>query len=165
MEKSNLMMIVIIVLLVALLGTVVAVTVFALSAVQEIGTSIHADDGWDRTPRTLLPTQIGRVSIGDPITTNLAADAGSPSRHIRVNMSIGYDNTQGRESEEKAQMIEAQMDYIRSIILESLRTRSYNEISARDGTRLLQDEILDALQNQFQTNMIVGVFITDWLVM
>ena len=165
MEKSNLMMIVIIVLLVALLGTVVAVTVFALSAVQEIGASVHADDSWDRTPRTLLPTQIGRISIGDAISTNLAADAASPSRHIRVNMSVGYDNTQGRESEEMADMLAEQMDYIRSIILESLRARTYSEISARDGTQLLQDEILLALQHRFQTNMIVGVYITDWLVM
>lgn len=166
MEKSNLMMIVIIVLLVVLLGTIVAVTVYAFSAVQNLETTMQTGTEFDRTPRTLLPTEIGRIPVGEPITTNLAAPAesSSPGRMARIQVVIGYDNTLGQESDEMAIVLTEQMDYIRSLVLEHIRERTSEELSGREGMNLLSSSILETLQNAFRTNVIVGVYFNEWVI-
>jgi flagellar basal body-associated protein FliL len=163
MEKSSLMMGVIILLLVALLGTIVGVTIFAFSVIRNFdATAQQPLDGFDRTPRQLLPGEIGRVTMGDPILTNAANENGGVGRVVRIQFSVGFDNTQGSDSTEIETMLDDHMDYIRSMALASIRNRTLSELSDRDGMRLLGDEILETLQNDFRTNMIVAIYFNEW---
>ena len=164
MEKGNLMMIVIIVLLVALLGTVVGVTFYAFNMVQQMEAAGQGLGDWDRTPRELRIDQINRVLVGDAIITNLASDAGGSSGTARIQVVVGYDNTQGRESDNIARQITEQLTTIRTIALEAIQNSTYQELTARDAMANLGADILLSLQNQFMTNMIVEVRFNEWIV-
>ena len=164
MEKSNLMMIVIIVLLVALLGTVVGVTFFAFNMVRTMEAQV-LEGGFDGTQRPVRPDQINHVMIGEPITTNLATGAGTISNHMaRVQLVVGYDNTQGRESDNIAALIDSQMTYLRMVALDSIANRTFAELTTQGGRDALTAELLEAFQNDFQTNMIVSVGFYEWLI-
>ena len=165
MEKSNLMMIVIIVLLVALLGTVVAVTLYAFNMVQNMETMAAHDGGWDRSVRTLLPGEITYVMIGDPITTNLStADGGARGNLARLQLTVGFDNTQGSESDDMATRLEEQAVSIRMMALDIVGNRTIDELSAQGARDVLAAEILEILQHDFRTNMIVSVGFYEWLI-
>ena len=167
MEKSNLMMIVIIVLLVALLGTVVGVTIYAFRMVQSI--EAQADGtrgpGFDRNVRPIYPEEITHVLVGEPITSNLVSATGGHSNHIaRVQVVVGYDNTRSAESEEVAQMIEDNMITIRLMAMDMIARRSAAEMTSIDGRDALRDELLTALQNDFRTPLIVSVGLYELIV-
>jgi len=164
MEKSSLMMIVIIVLLVALLGTVVGVTFYAFNMVSSMETATQTAGGFDRSQRTLHPDEIGRIVIGDVIITNLATNAGGFAGHARVQVVVGYDQTQERDSANVSELIHEQMDYIRMIALASINNRTREELAARDGMETLAAELLETLQNDFRTNMIVSVGFSEWII-
>ncbi|MCL2398214.1 MAG: flagellar basal body-associated FliL family protein [Defluviitaleaceae bacterium] len=161
-SKGNLMMVVIIVLLVALLGTVVGVAIFAFSAVQDLG-SVAANVDFDRNPRVLLPNEIGRLPVGEPIVTNISGGVGS-SGIARVQAVVGYDQTQGSTSNEMARTLDEQMDFIRGVVIESINSRTYAELSGTEGMRNLSAEVLETLQNAFRTNMIVDVTFREWVI-
>ena len=164
MEKSNLMMIVIIVLLLALLGTVVGVAFFAFNMVQGMEAA-SAGAGFERQVRTLHPDEINHVMVGSEITTNLANEGGSISNHfIRAQLVVGYDNTQGRDSENAAELIEENMTAIRMMAIDSISSRTFAELSSPGGRIALQDELLYALQNDFRTNMVVSVGFYEWMI-
>ena len=164
MEKSSLMMIIIIALLVALLATVVGVTLFAFNAFQNMETAAHADHSWVREERILHPEQITRIPIGDSIITNLASDGGNFGGVARVQVLVGYDNTQGSDSNAIASRINDQMTLIRTITLAALQERSYQELTARGAMDDLGADILYRLQNDFMTNMIVEVSFYEWMI-
>ena len=163
MEKSNLMMIVIIVLLVALLGTVVGVTIYAFNLVQNMEQAGARGD-WDREPRHLTVDEINRVMVGSDIITNLATDGPGVGNVVRTQVVVGYDNTQGRESEDISQRIESNITFIRTAALESLSTRTSQELSTRHGREALAAELLLTLQEEFMTNMIVEVSFYEWII-
>ena len=164
MEKSNLMMIVIIVLLVALLGTIVGVTFYAFNMVRGMEAAAANAAGWDRTQRVLHPDEIGRIVIGDPIVTNLYTAGSGAGGHARIQIIVGYDQTQGRESSDMAQLINEQMDTIRTIALASIRNYTMQELAARNGMDILAAELLETLQNDFRTNMIVEISFREWMI-
>jgi len=165
MEKSNLMMIVIIVLLVALLGTVVGVTFYAFNMVQNMEqAATRAAEGFDRTPRQLTPEEIGRVMIGDAIITNLATDDGRSGGTARIQVVVGYDNTDGRESDEMRERLEEQITYIRMVAMDRIGSRTFVELTAPGARERLSEEILEILVNEFMTNMIVEVGFYEWIV-
>ena len=164
MEKSNLMMIVIIVLLVALLGTVVGVTFYAFNMVRTMEEQA-ATAGFDRTQRALHPDEINYVMIGEPITTNLSTEAGTMSNNMaRVQLVVGYDNTQARDSITISQLIDSQMTYMRMVALESISRRTFTELTVQGGRDALIAELLETFQNDFRTNMIVSVGFYEWLI-
>ena len=165
MERSSLMMVVIIVLLVALLGTVVGVTFYAFSMVQNMeAQAAAAGIGFERQVRPLGPDEITYIMIGEPIATNLATEGGTVSNHIaRVQLVVGYDNTQQAESAEAAQLINEHMTAIRIMAIESIGSRTFQELTASGGRAALADELLYSLQNDFRTNMIVSVGFYEWM--
>ena len=164
MEKSNLMMIVIIVLLVALLGTVVGVVFYAFGLIRDMEAA-GVGQGFERSVRTLQADQINQVMIGEPIVTNLArADGGLSNSIARVQVVVGYDNTQGRESDDANALINDNMTVIRMIALDSIGRRTVEELSSQGGRDALRDELLETLQNDFRSNMIVSVGFYEWII-
>ncbi|MCL1998320.1 MAG: flagellar basal body-associated FliL family protein [Turicibacter sp.] len=165
MGKSNLMMIIIIFLLVVLLGTVVGVAFFALNTVQNMeAAAAAAAQGFDRSPRQLRPDEIGRFMVGEPIVTNIANEFGSANPVTRIQIVIGYDLTRGQESTDIAQTIEENIIHIRTVALNTIGSRTYQELTASDGMANLSAELLDRLQNDFGTNLIVEISFYEWII-
>jgi flagellar basal body-associated protein FliL len=162
MERSSLMMVVIIVLLVALLGTIVGVAFYAFNMMQNIDAQTALVDRGQ--VRVVRPEDVGRIPVGSAIITNIVSETGASGRVARIEVVVGYDQTDGRNSEEIARRINGQLDYIRSIALQSIRTHTYEELSRIDAMDNLSEELLEALQNEFNTNLIVAVTFNEWIV-
>ncbi|MCL2015236.1 MAG: flagellar basal body-associated FliL family protein [Defluviitaleaceae bacterium] len=164
MEKGNLMMIVIIVLLLALLATVIGVTFFALSTLGNIQQEQHLA-GFDTTPRALAANEIDRVLIGDSIITNVANETTGRTSTASIRVVIGFDNTQESESAAISELINQQTIFIRSVALERIRSRTYQELAAPGGMESISAELLEIFQNEFRTTMIVSVDFYEWILM
>jgi flagellar basal body-associated protein FliL len=165
MEKGKLMMVIIMVLLVALLGTIVAVAVIAFPLLRGIQQQdpVYGDMDFRPGPPVLSVEDIKRVEIPQNLT-NLARETEGRDRFIRVQTAVGIDNTQGRDSEKMVAVIENDVDFIQSIVLDELRNTTYEELSQPGSHSQLAERILYRIQTEYQSNMIVAVYFLDWLI-
>ena len=163
MEKSNLMLIVILVLMVALLATVVAVAIFAAGALTNISNDPVMMAGFEQAPTTLTPDQTRSIQIGDRIVTNIIGETGRDAV-TSIQVSVAIDNTRDVESVEFYNLMTEQMDFLRMVALSSIRRFTAEELTAADGMNRLAAEILDALTVSFRTNMIIEVRFTEWAI-
>ena len=166
MEKSKLMMIFIIVLLLALLGTVVAVSLYVMSMVRNMDGGL-AGLGQPTRPsptRVLTAEEINNITIGSPLTTNLAYRDGGGRRMIRAQIMVGYDSTQGSDSAAVRSLIENEAEFIRAVLLMEISNSYYEELSASGGRAILADRILRRLQDEYNNNLIVQVVFIDWII-
>jgi flagellar basal body-associated protein FliL len=162
MEKGRLMMVVIIILLVALLGTVVGVAFFVLNAVADMGLPTITEQQIGRTPPPLRATEITRISAGDVITTNVG-DANS-MRFARFQVQIGIDNTQGPDTIEAERVIREQVDYIRTIALEYVSRTPIEDLMDSDSRGHVRTSIKEHLIRELRIELIVDVTFNEWLI-
>lgn len=163
MERSNLMMVIIIFLLVALLGTIVGVLIYAFSMFQNMD-----GDGfglnWDREMvRELRPEEINRMVL-EHTTTNVPNENGTITHAARIQVVIGYDNTQRRESDDIRERLEQQRVLLQSTALSIISRTTQETLNAPNGRDLLADAILEALRDAFNTHLIAEVTFLDWFV-
>ena len=163
MEKNKFMMIIIIVLLVAMMGTIVAVSLYVLGFVQN--QSLDAEGG--RTPqaiRKLTIEEVSNINLGDPIRTNLRKDPDGRPRYVVFSIDIGYDNTQGKDSTDIAFLINMNITRARSLALRTAYSKSYADLDDPDGFAMLETEIKEKLQELFESSLIVDVNIYDYII-
>jgi flagellar basal body-associated protein FliL len=165
MEKSKLMMIVIIALLVLLLATVVGVSFYIMGLVN----SQEALDpnAPPQAARALSLEEQQVVSLGEPIVTNLARDPNAGPRDrgrmIRISVLFSYDITDSKLAAELAAKIDANLHIARSIALACIISSTYEDLSDAEGMANLADKIKIRLQEEFETSLIVSVYFDDWL--
>lgn len=165
MEKSKVMMIIIIVLLVALLGTVVGVAFYIMNMVRNTQTTPNEYTATtDHITKHLKPEEITKVSLGDSILTNLAKGEDGKSYIARIKVLVGYDNTVKKESDAFAEVLTNNMEFMRSIALSCLRNSTYEDLTSDGGESALADRIKTMLQSEFDTTLIVNVYFDDWLI-
>ena len=163
MEKSKLLMIIIIALLVLLLGTIVGVSMYALRLFNEVGTGDGSGvASGPQVVRILNREDISIVSLGDPITTNLQSGADGRARFAVVSVNVGYDNSVRNESDAFGQLLESQIPLARSVALRCLYGKTFDELRDPDGIAELENEILEMLQQEFNTSLIVEVTLSDY---
>ncbi len=160
MDKNKIMLIIIIVLLVLLLGAIGFISVKAVSLMNnEEGSS-----GYTVTnPDVLKPEEFLYVNLDSPISTNLRTGADGQEHVIRVSIMFGLDNRDVKDEEyiKFLNTFNSSMLMVRSICLDIVASKTYEEVIAPDAKEVLSEEILVALQDTFQTNYINSVFITD----
>ena len=164
MQKSNLMTIVIIVLLVAILATVVGVGIYGFTMFRNMEAGRVEIAPWERdlAPPTLRRDEISEISI-PAITTNLSSGSAGRDRIVRVKVSVGVNNTLGQESNMMMQMLGEREVTLQSIVLSVVRTRTHEQLLEPGGDEALLQEILVTLQEDFQSNAIVGVYLNEFL--
>jgi len=160
-DKNKKMMILIIGLLVALIGVVIAVAVFIL-------TSLNAEEGVIEPgpihTNVLTPADITFIPLSQPIVTNLVSDVGGRERIASLNLNVGITHREEDSDDGAAELIslmEESEAVVRSIALDVLREKTFEELSSREATAMLSSQILTRLQDEFQTNLIVNVLIID----
>lgn len=166
MEKSKFMMIVIIVLLVVLLGTVVGVSFYVLNVVKnqpEASSDGTVTGAQDRITKSLYIEEITTVSLGSAITTNLADSPNGEGHIAKVAVSVGYDNTQEKVSEDFAVTFGANTVVARAVALACIHKYTYEDLNTDDGPSMLADDIKKKLQEEFNTTLIVSVVFDEWL--
>ena len=157
-NKNKIMMIVIIVLLVILIGFVIGIGVVMLRLQSAAAAQPHIAMG---VPGSVSPEDITTVPLSAPIATNLRRGADNLDRLIRLSLSIGIHNTQP-DYGEFINMLRGREDIIRDISLSVIQGRTAEELQRPDGRDGLAQELLERFQNEFQSNLIVRVFVTEW---
>ena len=158
MDKSKPLMFIIIGLLVVLLGAMAFVSVFLLRTVGKN----PSETAHDETPLTKLTIdQIEKVPLSSPISTNLLSGSDGVERYVRINLSIGINNTDKKESPKMLDSLENNEMVVRDIVLNVLRNQKYEDLSLPDGQDLIKESIKTRLQEEFNTNLIVQVYISD----
>ena len=164
MEKNKFMMIIIIALLVLMMGTIVGVSLYILNLVNN---QTQEADGTSRDPQAVKKLKVEEkteISLGDPLSTNLQKGADGKDRFVKFSVSVYYDNTQKKESDDLYNILFLNVNKMRSIALNAAFNKTADELNHPDGFVLLANEIKDSLQSTFETNLIVEVDITEHLV-
>ncbi|MFV0502718.1 MAG: flagellar basal body-associated protein FliL [Lachnospirales bacterium] len=157
MEKNKLMMIIIIVLLVVLLVTIVGVSLVGLkyltAAKDEETTKVSEE------VKELTPSEITTIDIENPISVNLRQGEDGEDHAVRVEVSIGIDNTQEEKSTEFLTMLESKTVIIKDVIISVLSSKTYEDMTRADANDIIKDEILQALRKEFNSDLIAKVYI------
>jgi flagellar basal body-associated protein FliL len=163
MERSNLMMIIIIFLLVALLGTIVGVLIYAFSVFQ--GFDEDGRPPWDREAirRELEPEEINRIELSHTLT-NVANEDGSITHVARIQVVIGYDNTAGRDSNDIGERLRNQTLFLQSTVLSQISNMTREVLAGPHGREVLRDALLETLRDAFNTHLIADILFLDWFV-
>ena len=157
MDKNKPLMIIIIALLVTLLGAVGFASVFLLKISDRYteGTVKPAETGI-----RLTVDQIEKVPLSSPISTNLYSVNGV-EHYVKINLSIGINNTDKKASPGMLESLNRNEMVTRDIVLSILRNQTFDDLSLPEGQELLKDHIKTRLQEEYDTNLIVQVYISD----
>lgn len=163
MEKNKVMMISIIVLLVALLGTVVGVAFWVLKNMKTVE---NPEDAAIDTPQIveLKREQITPVDFSDPISTNLLSIDDGENHVIRVKIGVGVNNIDKKVSEKFLVTLSDNEAKVRDTVIDILHNKTSIELLKPDGQVNLKAEILESLQEVFNNNLIVEVNMSEWYV-
>ena len=165
MDKSRLMMIVIIALLVILIGTVVGTTLFLLSGTDP-APDIFAEvpDPVHHPQRTSLMDMI-EVSLGERFQTNLATGLDGRVAMVIAEVVVGLDgDAELAELEPFMLSFNARLGMARSVIIHEFGNAHFEDVNSPEGQMALAETMTRALQEQFETNLILRVFFSNWTV-
>ena len=165
MDKSRLMLIIIIALLVILIGTVVGTTLFLLSGPEvdpeiftEVPEPVHH-------PQRISLMDLVEVSLGDRFQTNLATGADGRVSVVIAEVVVGLDGEAPiEELEPFMSSFNARMGMARSVIIHEFGNAHFDEVNSPEGQMALAETMTRALQEQFESNLILRVFFSDWTV-
>lgn len=157
MEKNKIMMIVIISLLLVLIGTIVGLSVYAMRFLNK-----EAEEIPENTESvTVEQSEIQLITLPDPISTNLAKGNDTKEHVIRLKVSVAVNMSEKKESPVLLQLLTDRTIVIQDVIIGVLRNKTYEELSATNTQEILREEILTKLQQEFNTNLISTVYISE----
>lgn len=161
MDKSKVMMGIIILLLVLLLGTVVAVSFLMINRFTR---AARAFDGPAvvETATVLTPADMRLVPL-DQQRANLALGPGGRNDNIVLEVVVGLNATVNEsELEEFYTDFNRGISAARSIVFDILVERTFDEVRTLEGRAETAEIIKYELQNAFGSNLIVAVFFDEW---
>jgi len=158
LDKSKPLMITIIALLVILLGAISFASFYFVRTMEKNASGASNT----LTQATHLSVdQIEKVSLSSPISTNLLNGKDGVEHYVKINLSVGVNNTDKKESPRMLSSLKSNEMVVRDIVLAILRNQTYEELTNPDGQDLLKDNIKTQLQDEFKSNLIVQVYISD----
>ena len=165
MDKSRLMMIVIIALLVILIGTVIGTTLFLLSGTgTDPDIFAEAADPAHHPQRRSLMDMI-EVSLGERFQTNLATGADGRVAIVIAEVVVGLDGEAEPEELDPFMIsFNARIGMARSVIIHEFGNAHFDDVNTPEGQMALAETMTRALQEQFESNLILRVFFSDWTV-
>lgn len=161
LEKNKVMMIAIIILLVVLLVTIGVgffITFRNLNkdpeAVNEQTTEVAAINQED----------IKLFTVVEPIYTNLLTGADNEEHLVKLSISLGIDGTEKKESEKFMTLLTEQEVIVKDVIIGVVKNKTFEDLKKTDAREILKDELLTSLQKQFGSNLIIDIYIYDFLI-
>ncbi len=156
MDKNKIMMIIIIVLLVVLLGAIVGVFIMFRGVVNT--SNAQNEDVVIELPDVKFSDQT-LVSIPS-ISTNLATGEDGIPHTAKVELAYSVVNNQ-EESADLIMLLGEKQLVVQSIALETIRSKTYEEMMRTDSQQMLEEEILKKLQDTFETNLIYNIIVYE----
>ncbi len=155
MEKNKIMMILIIVLLVILLITI-GVGFFLTFKNLNKGQTVE-----EEVKEPVKQEDIQLVTYDDSLYTNLRKGDDGKEHVIRVGFSLGIDISNKKESEAFMLVLSEKTPIVKDVIIGVLRNKTYEELQKSDAQAVLREEILEKLQQEFESNLIVTIYLSD----
>jgi flagellar basal body-associated protein FliL len=142
-----------------LLGTISVISFYAFKLLQSSGAEPTPVP--ENTTVQLSINQIEKIPLAEEIATNLKRSENSAEHYVKIKLSIGVNNTHKKESPEIIESLAVNETVTRDIVLGILRNLTYEELSIPEGQDLLKEIIKTKLQEEYDTNLIVQVYISD----
>ena len=154
-------MLIIIIVLLLVLTAAAGLGVYFFIRGSEVRNEMKVD-----TPATvqhLGEEEIYDINLNGPIRTNLAKSIDGSSHVISIELSVGINNTVKRESIAMIDLITEKEQVVRNVALTVIRKKTIQELERPDGLEILERDILNRLQEQFNSNLIVRVIGSDMI--
>ncbi len=159
MEKSKIMFIVIIALLVILIGIIGFISFKAFSMINTDTETTNS--AVEPQSNYVAITDIQTVALSSPISTNLKTGPSGLEYSIRVSVAIGVNMTDEENSAALVTLLTEKEPIVRDICLSVITNMTYEELKAGDSQAILSKAILLRLQEEFETNLIYDVYVSD----
>jgi flagellar basal body-associated protein FliL len=162
MDKSKMMMGIIIALLVLLVGTVLAVTLILMRQMRQ--NVDYAEHQPPATTTVLTPAELRTVSL-DLMTANLLPGPNNRSDNLLVEVVVGLnasDPSIAAELEEFYTILNRGIPIARSVTLDVFVERAYEEVITLEGRQEAAEIIKTRLQEAFGSNLIVDIRFPQW---
>lgn len=167
MDKSKIMMITIIVLLAVLLGTITFVSVYAINLINanaSVNTETEIDSSNGKEETKLKQEEMVLVKFNDQVRGIIPDSSYAVAFKVGVAIDVS-DKKNKKEAEELQALLEDRDVVVYSIASEALLSHTADEY-ASDATVIkqkLSSEILERLQSEFASNLIVDVYLSGWV--
>ncbi len=161
MDKSKKLFIVIIVLLVLLIGLIGFISFKLFSAISANEGEGANDPAVTQQSSKVAISDIQTVSLAEPISTNLKIGPSGIEYGIRVSVSMGINNTDPKAAEPLIALLTSKEVIVRDICISVITNMTYEELKAGDAQAILSNAILVRLQEEFETNLICEVYVSD----
>ncbi|MBL0702959.1 MAG: flagellar basal body-associated protein FliL [Sulfurospirillum sp.] len=158
---GNIVLILIIVLLVILLvgGGLAAFFLFGDSdevVIQPQQNIISTSTEKKTSKRSNIYLKIGPMYSMDQFVVNLLSEGGR--KYLKVILDIELDK------KELAKELDMKKSLTRDIIIQTLSSKTFEEVSTIKGKENLKDEIVSQINNVLADGQIVNIFFTDFVV-
>lgn len=153
MKKNKVMIIVIIALLVVLLVAIVGVTIYVIKTIK-----IEDEE------KVLKQEDIQVVQVSDSMYTNLRKGEDGEEHVIKIKVSVGIDVTDSKEGTKLIEMLAAKEVVTKDVIVGILLDKTFEDMKKTDAREILKNEILTKLQETFNSNLIVQIYIDEMFV-
>lgn len=103
------------------------------------------------------------MSLGERITTNLAPGPDGRIAMVITDVAVGIDGT--ADSSELAAFMEtftARLSLARAVVIDQFGRTLFDDVETVEGRLALAEQMTLALQETFDTDLILWVFFTDW---
>ncbi|MDR1703433.1 MAG: flagellar basal body-associated FliL family protein [Clostridiales bacterium] len=148
MDKSKRMLVLIIILLVALIGTIVGIAWYVITQVQKPAEQAEI------TPPPVVEvdlTKLETLDVGE-FTCNLRQESQTPN-YFQFHISLEVNGEKDKDGEFLA-LLEKKLDMIRDRVNQIVPAWSRSELMEVNGTALLKEQILTELREVFRSNLI-----------
>lgn len=157
MEKGKTMMIAIIVLLVILLATIGGVSYVMITTLKS-GDAAATGTKPITSGKVLNPADIYTYQLASPIAINLAVGSDGVQHSASVEIGLGIDNTDKKNSPAFITLIQTQEVVVRDVVISVLRSKTIEEMNQPDSQEVIRQEILEKLCVEFNTDLIYDVY-------
>lgn len=156
MDKNKVMLIAIIALLVVLIGIIVTAVIMLPGMIKK-----SEQPAETVVESTVDHADISLITIEDAIKTNLKTGTDDENHVIQAKFSVGVDMSDKDNSQSVYDILTANTVVIQDVILNTVRNKTYEDLQKADAQEILREEILTRLQEEFNSNLIIRVYISD----
>ena len=158
MDKNRIFMVVIIALLLVLTGLIVWFIIFGLPKLATAGGEPQVVYVTQEPDKKLTAMDITTYNLSSDISSNLAESADGKQYVIRLTMSVGVNKTADDQVDILAALAANEV-IMRDFTLEILRSKTHEDLLGAEGKAALSQDILSRVQEEFDTNTVVAVYI------
>ncbi len=166
MGNNKSMMIIIIAILVIMLGGVGAGFFFIAGMINKNMEATTGDKPVQTEEKAYTPADLINVPLSDSIKSNLLVSNDGQEHLILITAEIAVNGAgkNAKAATEMETLLKQKEAVVTDSILKILRQKTFQDVKRPDAQQLLSDEIVSALQGEFNSNLIVEVYFKTFFV-